>query len=72
MRDAAGDVIDLLLAMCQRMRPEYVQVMADADGPGDAGNLAAKLAIEPVASLPKPCSNMRYVIGSYRRARLLI
>ena len=34
---SAGGSIDLLLAMCRRMRPEYVQIMADADGPGAAG-----------------------------------
>lgn len=34
---SAGGGIDLLLAMCRRMRPEYLQVMADADGPGSAG-----------------------------------
>ncbi len=34
---SAGGGIDLLLAMCRRMRPEYLQIMADADGPGVAG-----------------------------------
>ncbi len=34
---SAGGGIELLLAMCRRMRPECVQVMADADGPGAAG-----------------------------------
>ena len=34
---SAGSGIDLLLAMCRRMRPAYLQVMADSDGPGVAG-----------------------------------
>ncbi len=34
---SAGGGIDLLVAMCRRMRPEYLQIMADADGPGAAG-----------------------------------
>lgn len=34
---SAGCGIDLLVALCRRMRPEYLQVMADADGPGAAG-----------------------------------
>lgn len=34
---SAGGSIDLLLALCRRLRPEYLQVMADADGPGAAG-----------------------------------
>ena len=34
---SAGGGIDMLIAMCRRMRPEYLQIMADADGPGTAG-----------------------------------
>ena len=34
---SAGGSIDLLLELCRRIRPEYLQVMADADGPGAAG-----------------------------------
>lgn len=53
---SAGGSIDLLLALCRRLRPEYLQVMADADGPGAAGaeRIADALVIVAPVAIVSP------------------
>jgi phage/plasmid primase-like uncharacterized protein len=45
----AGGGIDLLLGLCRQMRPEFIQIMADADGPGAAGAERVANALEIIA-----------------------
>jgi hypothetical protein len=66
---SAGGSIDLLLELCRRIRPEYLQIMADADGPGAAGaeRVATALVIVAPVVIVTPlggCKDSRaWVVG---------
>ena len=61
---SAGGSIDLLVALCRRIRPEYLQIMADADGPGAAGaeRVADALVIVSPVCIVTP-------LGGYKDSR---
>ena len=74
---SAGGGIDLLMAMCRRIRPEYLQVMADADGPGAAGaeRVADALVVVSPVCIVTPlggCKDSRaWVVGGAGKDSIL-
>ncbi len=74
---SAGCGIDLLLALCRRIRPEYLQIMADADGPGAAGaeRVADALVIVSPVCVVTPlggCKDSRaWVVGGAGKDSIL-
>ncbi len=70
---SAGGSIDLLLELCRRIRPEYLQIMADADGPGAVGaeRVATALVIVAPVVVVSPlggCKDSRaWVVGGADR-----